>query len=197
MMHYRIGQTIPLDAPRGITNATPIDPTWYCLFVPPQREMATREHLRANGVYAFYPSREKRWTVKNRTFRREIPEVTGYVFGQFRFEPQWDVLKERRRLITGVLGGSFPYPINRDVIRHMQGLTVEAQRLEEARREMLRVREGDKARIIDGPFKDFVVDVRAIKGRDAFIDLPLVGRVKASLSSLERMLDLVYGSPTG
>lgn len=179
MMHLR---------ERGLVTAVPIPPVWYCLFVPPQKERATREHLRANGVYAFYPSREKRWTVKGRTYRRELPEVTGYVFAQFKAEPNWFVLKERRRLITGVLGGSFPYPIPVDVIKHMQGLTVEAKRLEEARREMLRVREGDKAKITGGPFDGFVVDVRSISGGEAEVDLPLAGRVKASLSSLEKVL---------
>jgi len=190
MMHYRIGQTFPSSADRGLVNDTPIAPTWFCLFTAPQRELATRAHLRANGVYAFFPSREKRWNVKGRTVRREVPEVTGYVFAQFRHQPQWDVLKETRRLITGVLGGSHPYPIHREVIRHLQGLTVEAMALEEARREMLRVREGDKARIAEGPFKGFVVDVRHIVGDEAEVDLPLAGRVKASLKSLERVLGL-------
>ena len=173
---------------RGIVNAVPIPPVWYCLLTPPQKERATREHLRANGVYAFYPSREKRWTVKGRTFRRELPEVTGYVFAQFRHQPQWDVLKERRRLITGVMGGSYPYPIPVDVIRHLQGLTVEAQRMEEARREMMRIREGDKAKIVGGPFAGFVVDVREIVGGEAVVNLPLTGRVKASLATLEKVL---------
>lgn len=174
-----------------LVTETPITPTWFCLFVQPGKEMATREHLRANGVYAFYPSREKRYTVRGKTYRRELAEVTGYVFAQFKHEPQWHILKERRRLITGVLGGSFPYPIHRDVIRHLQGLTVEAQKMEAARREMLRVREGDKAKIIDGPFAGFIVDVRSVHGADAEVDLPLAGRVKASLSSLERMLGFV------
>ena len=185
MMHLR---------ERGIVSAVPVPPIWYCLFVQPGKEMATREHLRANGVYAFYPSREKRYTARGRVYRRELPEVTGYVFAQFRQEPQWDVLKERRRLITGVLGGSHPYPIHRDVIRHLQGLTVEAQRLEEARREMMRIREGDRAKITEGPFRDFIVDVRSVNGDDAEIDAIAFGRVnrvKIALSSLERVLGLV------
>jgi len=186
-MHYRIGQTHPVEGRRGITNETPITPTWYCLFCPPQKEIATRGHLRAHGVYAFFPSREKRWTVRGRTYRRELPEVTGYVFAQFKYEPQWDVMKETRRLITGVLGGSFPYPIATEVIRHMQGLTVEAQKLEEARREMLRVREGDKARIVSGPLAGFIVDVRSVNGKEAQVEGPLSGRMTASIATLERI----------
>jgi transcription antitermination factor NusG len=142
-------------------------------------------------VFAFYPSREKRWTVRGLTVRREFPEVSGYVFAQFRQAPQWHILKEERRLITGVMGGSYPHPIPRDVIRHLQGLTVEAQKLEAARREMLRVREGDKAKITDGPFAGFVVDVREISGQDAVVDLPLTGKVKAALGSLERIINPV------
>lgn len=187
---YRIGETYPLDGVRGIQGGQRIAPTWFCLFCPPQKEIATREHLRAHGVYAFFPSREKRWALKGKTYRRELPEVTGYVFAQFKYEPQWDVMKEGRRLITGVLGGSHPYPINREVIRHMQGLTVEAQKLEAARREMMRVREGDKAKIVEGPLAGFVVDVRQIHGNEAMVDGPLSGRMKASLSTLERLIGL-------
>ena len=172
----------------AIIAGPPIKPVWYCLLVPPQKERATREHLRANGVYAFYPSREKRWTVRGKTFRRELPEVSGYVFAKFDKAPQWHILKERRRLITGVMGGSYPYPIPVDVIRHLQGLTVEAQKLEEARRELMRIREGDRAKIVEGPFAGFVVDVREVSNGEAVVNLPLTGRVKASIGTLEKVL---------
>jgi transcription antitermination factor NusG len=172
----------------NLTTGRTIPVTWYCLLVPPQKERATREHLRAAGIFAFYPSREKRWTVSGKTFRRELPEITRYVFAQFRHEPAWHILKERRRLITGVMGGSHPYPIPTDIIKHLQGLTVEAQKLEAAKKELMRLREGDKAKVIDGPFKGFVVDIRGIHGDEAEVDLPLTGKVKASLSVLEKVL---------
>jgi transcription antitermination factor NusG len=174
----------------AITALPEITPVWHCLLVAPQKELATREHLRANGVYAFYPSREKRYTRQGKTVRIERPEVTGYVLARFTQQPNWYVLKERRRLITGVIGGSVPYAIHPDIIRHLQGLTVEAQRLEEARKEMMRVRDGDKAKVVGGPFNGFIVDVRKVMGHEAEVDLPIAGKVKTSLISLERVIGL-------
>jgi len=191
IMTYRIGQTYPLDRPRGIQGGQRIPPTWYCLLTPPMKERAAREHLRAQGVYAFYPSREKRWTVAGRTHRQEFPEVSGYVFALFKYEPQWDIMKEKRRLISGVMGvNGYPTKFPRDVIRHMQGLTVEAKRLEEAKRELMRVRAGDKAKITQGPLSGFVVDVYQVNGDEAVAESAELGKVRASLSGLERIIDL-------
>jgi transcription antitermination factor NusG len=173
----------------AITALPEIAPVWHCLLVAPQKEMATREHLRANGVYAFYPSREKRYTRQGKTIRIERPEVTGYVFAQFRQRPMWHVMKEKRRLITGVLGvNGVPVEINRDVIRHLQGLTLEAAKLEEARREMFRVRPGDKATFAEGPLKGFVVDITEIKGGEAAVAGLFGFKSKAALSALERII---------
>jgi transcription antitermination factor NusG len=173
----------------AITALPEIAPVWHCLLVAPQKEMATREHLRANGVYAFYPSREKRYTRQGKTIRIERPEVTGYVFAQFRQRPMWHVMKEKRRLITGVLGvNGVPVEINRDVIRHLQGLTLEAAKLEEARKEMFRVRPGDKATFADGPLKGFVVEVTDVLGDMAKFAGVFGIRSKADLSSLVRIM---------
>jgi transcription antitermination factor NusG len=175
--------------PFAITLPPEIEPTWFCLLVAPQKELATREHLRANGVYAFYPSREKRYTRQGKTIRIERPEVTGYVFAQFRQRPMWHVMKEKRRLITGVLGvNGAPVEINRDVIRHLQGLTLEAAKLEEARREMFRVRPGDKATFAEGPLKGFVVEVTDVLGDMAKFAGVFGIRSKADLSSLVRIM---------
>jgi transcription antitermination factor NusG len=173
----------------AITALPEIAPVWHCLLVAPQKEMATREHLRANGVYAFYPSREKRYTRQGKTIRIERPEVTGYVFAQFRQRPMWHVMKEKRRLITGVLGvNGVPVEINRDVIRHLQGLTLEAAKLEEARKEMFRVRPGDKATFAEGPLKGFVVEVTDVLGDMAKFAGVFGIRSKADLSSLVRIM---------
>jgi transcription antitermination factor NusG len=173
----------------AITALPEIAPVWHCLLVAPQKELATREHLRANGVYAFYPSREKRYTRQGKTIRIERPEVTGYVFAQFRQRPMWHVMKEKRRLITGVLGvNGVPVEINRDVIRHLQGLTLEAAKLEEARREMFRVRPGDKAMFAGGPLKGFVVEVTDVLADVAMLTGLFGFKSKADLSSLVRIM---------
>jgi transcription antitermination factor NusG len=170
-------------------SGPPIDPRWHCLLVQPGKERAVRGHLRAAGVFAFYPSREMRRTIRGVVRRWERPEVTGYVFGRFSQQPRWFVLKERRRLITGVLGsGGAPVEINPDVIRHLQGLTLEAAKLEEARREMFRVRPGDKAMFAGGPLKGFVVEVTDVLADVAMLTGLFGFKSKADLSSLVRIM---------
>jgi transcription antitermination factor NusG len=100
----------------------------------------------------------------------------------------WHVLKARR-VISGVMCRSgVPVVIHKDVIKHLQGLTVEAEKLAAARAEMMKVRAGDTAMIIAGPLAGLAVEVGEITGKEAWLQLPFGGKVKASLSSLERQL---------
>lgn len=189
MMMRQVGSTEPWTSPPGIVAGPSIKPVWHCLLVESQREQAAREHLRANGVYAFYPSREVVRHRMGRVIRQERPEVTGYVFAQFRAAPQWHVIRARWRLFRGVIAcDGVPVAINRDVIRQLQGLTVEAQKLEEARREMRRIREGDKAQIIEGPLKGFWVDVREVQGGEALITGAFGLRTRAQLALMRRVV---------
>jgi hypothetical protein len=73
------------------------------------------------------------------------------------------------------------------VIKHLQGLTVEAERLEAARAEMARVREGDTATILTGPLAGLVVEVGKITGREAWLNIPFGGRIKADVAGLQRI----------
>lgn len=174
---------------RGITHGPPIAPVWYALTVPPQRERATQEHLRAAGVTAFYPSEEKTYRRAGKLYRRTHPIVSRHVYAQFRQEPQWDVMKEYRRLITGVFSiGCWPVAIPKAVIQHLQGMTVEAQKLKEAREEMLRVRAGDKARITEGPLNGFMVDVEQVTDGRVWFKFITGGKGSASVEDLERVL---------
>lgn len=185
---YFIGQTLPpAEQRRGITWGPEIPPTWYALIVPPQKELATRKFLRAHDIYAFFPSQTVTRHVAGKRYDREKPIVTQHVYAQFRQAPQWDVMKERRRLITGVFAiGGRPIEIPRDIIRHLQGLTVEAEKLREARAEMMRVRAGDQATITDGPLAGFIVNVEDVKGGEAWFSFLTGGRGRASIATLER-----------
>ena len=186
-MHYEIGQVFPAITRRGIVSGQEISPVWHVLIVPPQKERAVREYLRKRDIYAFYPSEATTRTIKGRKIENERPIVSQHVYAQFKQAPQWDVMKAVHRLITGVMcHAGQPIKVHPDVIRHLQGLTVEAQRLKEARAEMLRVRPGDKATIIAGPLAGFAVDVLDVKNGEAIISLIMGGRVKASIASLER-----------
>jgi len=194
-MKYEVGMRLPPAEPRlGLVSGPKWPPTWFCLTVAPQKERATRDHLRRHDIVAFYPSVERKTVQFGKERVTERPIVGGYVYAMFRQQPQWDVLKRRERLITGVfcVNGK-PVEIARDVIQHLRGLTVDAERLRMAREEMARqIREakrpkpGDKARITEGPFSGFMVDVESVKGGAAWITGLLGGRIAIELENLER-----------
>ncbi len=187
---YFIGQTIQHTPVRDILGRQETAPTWHCLIVPPQREAAARAYFMARDIFAFYPSHNVTRHLRGKKLVTERPLITTHLYVQFRANVNWDVLKARR-LITGVYCmAGVPVVIPSAAIRHLQGMTVEAERLKEARAEMLRVRPGDKARVLSGPLAGLIVDVCSIAGGDAWIDL-LGGRVKASVKALERTQDLV------
>lgn len=169
-LDLRVGDAIPLDRHRGLV-AGPLmaEAVWYALVVPPMREAAARAALRAAGVYAFLPEREKSWRVRGRTVRRKFPIVSGIVYARFDRAPQWDVLRDRR-LITGfIASGDMPVAIPRELIRRIQGLAADIEALEAAKREMVRIREGDTAEITEGPFAGMAVSItRTAQGRAWF-----------------------------
>lgn len=187
-MTYTIGQLHPPAIVRGIVTGPDTEPVWHCLIVAPQKERATREYFRARDIYAFYPSETRTRVIRGRRTETERPIITGHLYVKFRNAVNWDVMKARR-LITGIYcRGNIPVEIPAPIIRHLQGLTVEAQRLEEARLEMLRVREGDRATIVSGPLAGLVVDVGQITGNEAWLTIPRWGKVKADIKGLERIV---------
>lgn len=184
----KVGERLyTFNAPAEIETGPEIGPpTWHCVIVPPQGEAKARAYFRAKGLFAFYPSETRTRHVRGRKIETERPYIPGHLYVQFRRRPQWHILKARR-LISGIFcTGNVPVAIHPDIIRHLQGLTVEAQRLAEARAEMLRVREGDTATIISGALAGLVVDVGQITGDEAWLNLQFGGRIKASVKSLER-----------
>ena len=186
-MTYHIGQIHPPANPPRITTGPEIPPVWHCLIVPPQKERAAREFLRKRDIFAFFPSEETTRTVAGKRHIIEKPMITQHVYAQFRQQPQWDVLKRVHRLITGVYCMSgIPIAIPRDVIRHLQGMTVEVERLRAAQEELMRVRAGDVAEIVTGPLAGFSVNVVGIVDGEAMFEFWTGGRGRASLKSLQR-----------
>ena len=64
----------------------------------------------------------------------------------------------------------------------------EDQKLEEAKRDMQRVRQGDKAIFAEGPLADFVVSIDAIVDGEAILSGLLGFRGRAKLTSLRRII---------
>lgn len=188
-MTYHIGQKTPLEGRYNITGGKLDSPVWYAMLVPPQKEHAARNMLRAKGIHAVYPENEVSYSVRGRKVSRKLPVVTRIVYAKFTHAPQWHALKARR-LITGVFSwGDRPIPIPSDVIRAIMGLPTEAERLEEARREMLRVKDGDRARLIGGPLDGLVVNISEVKEGRAWFDTLTGVKGSAEVGKMERVVD--------
>jgi len=185
-MTYHIGQRFQYIAPRGFTGADLPKPVWHALTVQPGREASTRDMLANHGIHAQFPVDRRTRFRRGKKVVTAHPVVTRVVYAQFKAEPQWDVLKQRR-LITGVYSrGSWPIEIPYDIIRAVMGLPTVAEELEAARQEMLRVREGDKAEITAGPLSGFMVDIqRVAHGRAWFTTLAGL-KGEARVQDLER-----------
>lgn len=184
---WKRGDIVPLENLRGIVGHE-ICPTWHALKVPPMRERKTVDYLKERGVHSCYPTRDKVYRLRGKSIKRQYPIITQIVYAKFRRAPQWDILKARK-LITGVFSyGDRPIVIPKDIIAGVMGLPTEAERLEQARRELMRVREGDKASLIGGPLSGAVVDVtRVSEGRIWFETLTGI-KGSADPAAMERKL---------
>jgi transcription antitermination factor NusG len=185
-MQYKIGQMVPLDYQRGITGAELAKPTWYALTVPGGKEAVARDMLEAKGIHAQFPVRDVKYSQRGKRIVRKLPIITRVIYAQFRHQPQWDVLKARR-LITGVYGyGDRPLAIDYNIIRAIMGMPTVEEELQQARRELLRVREGDTATIGQGPLTGFVVNIDKVAGGMAWFTTLAGIKGSAATDTLER-----------
>ena len=161
-MTYRIGQVVPYIKPRGLTGAALDKPRWHAIKVQPGREAHARDMLIRHGIHAQYPVEERHYRQKGKRVSRKYPSITQIVYAQFKAVPNWDVMRQRK-IITGVHSiGDRPIDLPYDIVADVMGLPTVAEQLERARQELLRVREGDKATLLDGPLAGFMVDVRRV-----------------------------------
>lgn len=158
-MTYHIGQILPLEYTRGMLGAKMVEPVWHAIVVPPMKENATVEMLKAKGVFAFYPKRESVHFRRGKKIVRNFPEITRIVYAKFEHDPQWDVMKARK-WITGVFSvGDKPIAIPSEIIRRLQGLPGRAEALRQAREELQRIVIGDTAKLTEGALAGHFVQV--------------------------------------
>jgi len=186
-MTYHIGDTFPLDRSMDITTGKMDAPAWHPLWVAPQKERAAREALKAKGVFAFYPFEEMQRWAHGRKITWQRPSITRLIYAKFTHYPQWHILRLRRMIIGPMSVNGVPIIIPSETIRQLQGLPTEAERLEEARLELQRLRVGDVARITQGPLAGKCVDINSIRGGVGWFDSLIGIRGSAQVDKLERV----------
>jgi transcription antitermination factor NusG len=171
-MTYSIGQVVPVTRRRGILGEELDAPVWYAPIVKAQDMRDFRDDMRALGQFAFYPSMLNRQRIRGKLIETERPIVTGHVYTRFTRRPNWDVMKFERRMILGASHvNGWPVAIHPDTIRHLQGMTVAAERLEAAKRDMIRIREGDRVRITKGPLSGMSGDVERTSDGSVWLNM--------------------------
>ena len=189
----RIGDTLPTAAGASYFGRQ-IEPRWLCVVTSPgsSAHADCRAFIRANGMFAFYPSTERTTKRRGRTYTAETPLAPGYVFAQFLAEPLWHVWSNHKWFHHVFRIGENPYAFDYAQIRHLQGMTVDAERLRRAQEAMqaeldaaLRPVAGSPAKIVSGPLEGHTITPHAIVKDEAIFDLFGV-RVRANLSTLRR-----------
>ena len=162
-MHLKIGDPWPFASVRGVTGKPLDEPVWHALIVPPQREKNAAHKLGNSGVEVHYPTVESTRHVNGQPRKYVRPMISQIIYAKFRYQPHWDVMRDRR-IITGVFSvGAKPLVLAPDDVSKVMGLPTEAERLEEERIDSARPRAGEQAEIISGPLTGFFVDVTKVQ----------------------------------
>lgn len=167
-------------------------PTWHILNVMSGQEAKQRDRLDLAGVHVAYPTREIIWRDKrNKTHRKDVPAVAGYLFAKFTRRPNWSELRERR-IIMGVVTkptewGPVPYVATEDDVRQFLGMPTVSEQLEADRMEALRVHPGDKARVLIGGDLSLAVNVVQVLADVVYWETPEGMKGKSGRGNTEKM----------
>ena len=172
-MQYKIGQSYAIERHRRILTGS-MDPRWYILTTPPQKEAGATAWLNRIGAVEVWRPTAKEWRkVKGPRKKIEVTRniVPGYVFAQFDREITWDLFFDvgKGRVASVVSFGGQPYVLPERIMAEMsqvpERLAIEAKKAEDARiaealANMPQV--GGQAIITDGVFEGFQVDITRI-----------------------------------
>lgn len=181
MMHYRIGQTIPLDGHGKIIGQPLERPEWYIFTTAPQMELPSIAWLCRNGVEDAWCPTETRFRKVPRGRRKKVPYeapvAPGYLFARFEHRPVWHVLRERSKgKITGVVSrDGIPLEIAEDAISQMKHVPARIAAIKAREQERRRLKPGDEADIVAGPLEGWTVEVIRIHAGIAYFVAPLLG----------------------
>jgi len=172
-LDLNIGDAVPASGARPAVCGSLSEPEWYILRVPGGREFEAQARLDDIGVHSCFPKKQvSRPDRRGKLSRVDVPAVTGYVFAKFWQMPVWSELR-RRRLIIGLVCketpfGPVPYRATENDVRTFMGIPTVEEEMQAQRREALRVRPGDQARVLVGSDMVLVVRVRDVSGGRVF-----------------------------
>jgi len=166
---WQIGQSVPVEGRWRITDGPLPSPVWHALRVRGGLEAKAAAKLTPHVAEVIYPVEDREYLdAKRRARVVSRASVPGLIYAKFENAPRWHALKERG-IITGVVCretpfGYLPICLGPNTMRKVMGLPTEAERIAAERAEAMRIRPGDKARLLQGPLAGLVVDVREVAG---------------------------------
>lgn len=168
---------------------------WYVVFVMTGKEYLTQRMLSNWGASVYLPLCRK-WRRLNRYTRDKTkiayPAVAGSLFVGFeRGQERWFDIFRSISSVYGVLGID-GRPVTVDGGRLETFIQENRFRFNVAGEEQFmrtyhEFQIGDRVQIVDGPFDGHIVDVKDIKGRNAYILIDLFGTTQDVAISLDKL----------
>lgn len=150
---------------------------WYVLSVPSQSEFKIEAELKKQGHDAMVPV-EYKWRRRNahskHKKRKAYPVFPRYVFTGIRREPRWpDITSLQPAPVRPVSFDGKPAQLTEDEVARL--ITISSDRLPQGFNLHKAIREGEIARITDGPFAGHSAHVHKIDGDHATVSLRMLG----------------------
>lgn len=169
-MTYQIGQIIPArEFALSLTGAPLARSVWHIIRVPSGRERWAQGKLTNEGQHSCYPTEERSRRQGGKRITYRAAACPGYLMVKFDRRPRWHAMRDRGVILGMVCRetpwGPVPYAATEDDVRVFMGLPTTAEEIEAARREALRVREGDRARVVTCGLEMIVMVKHVTHGR--------------------------------
>lgn len=157
-------------------------PYWYALLVVPNTEFRVERELQKLGAQPIVPrvAREiRRHPLSKKTEVRQFPLWSRYVFAGFSTARPWyrlDAIPE----ITGAVGfEGQPMLLDRKTVAHVAEIAAEPIEIRRHVTEQRRIfKVGERVKIIQGPFRDHVAELSAIRRKSAELLLEIFGSIQ-------------------
>ena len=158
--------------------------TWYAAYTQPHAEAKALDHLQRQG-YSIYLPRYRRW-VRHARKRALVsrPLFPRYLFvGLDRLTQRWRPIRSTAGVLGLVSGGEEPVAVSPEIIDALRRR--EGEGVFDVLSPAQQLRAGDRVRVTQGPFEDFVGRLMGVADHErVYILLDLLGRaVRAEVAA--------------